>query len=55
MDEARKATADITEAQLMIVKPPLIRGIGSAGGFRLMVEDRDGRASRALEQGSLRR
>lgn len=52
MEEARKATADITEAQLMIVKPPLIRGIDSAGGFRLMVQDRDGQGYKALEQAS---
>ena len=50
MDEARKATADINEARLMIVKPPIIRGIGSAGGFRLMVEDKNGRGYRALQQ-----
>src|SRR3546814_17259 len=39
MAEAQKATADINEARLMIVPPPLIQGIGSAGGYRLMVED----------------
>jgi hydrophobe/amphiphile efflux-1 (HAE1) family protein len=50
MDEARKATADINEARLMIVRPPIIRGIGSAGGFRMMVEDRNGRGYRALQQ-----
>jgi hydrophobe/amphiphile efflux-1 (HAE1) family protein len=50
MDEARKATADINEARLMIVKPPIIRGIGSAGGFRLMVEDKNGRGYRAMQE-----
>jgi hydrophobe/amphiphile efflux-1 (HAE1) family protein len=50
MDEARQATADINEARLMIVKPPIIRGIGSAGGFRMMVEDRNGRGYRALQE-----
>jgi hydrophobe/amphiphile efflux-1 (HAE1) family protein len=39
---AQAATADISEARLMIVKPPLIRGIGSAGGFRMMIQDRNG-------------
>ncbi|MEO7169131.1 MAG: efflux RND transporter permease subunit, partial [Sphingomonas sp.] len=38
MDEARKATADVDEARLMIVPPPLIQGIGSAGGYRMMVQ-----------------
>jgi len=50
MDEARKATADISEARLMVVAPPLIRGIGSAGGYRLMVEDRDGAGYQELEK-----
>jgi hydrophobe/amphiphile efflux-1 (HAE1) family protein len=50
MDEARKATADINEARLMIVKPPIIRGIGSAGGFRMMIEDKNGRGYRALQE-----
>jgi hydrophobe/amphiphile efflux-1 (HAE1) family protein len=50
MAQAGQATADINEARLLIVKPPLIRGIGSAGGYRMMIEDRDGRGSKALEQ-----
>ncbi|MBU3078527.1 efflux RND transporter permease subunit [Sphingomonas quercus] len=48
MDEARKATADINEARLMIVPPPLIQGIGSAGGYRLMVQDQSGNGYNAL-------
>ncbi|WP_338445467.1 multidrug efflux RND transporter permease subunit [Pelagerythrobacter marensis] len=48
--EAQKATADIDEARLMIVKPPVIRGIGSAGGFRMMVEDKNGQGYRELER-----
>jgi hydrophobe/amphiphile efflux-1 (HAE1) family protein len=43
MAEARKATADINEARLMIVPPPLIQGIGSAGGYRMMVQDTESR------------
>ena len=50
MDQARKATADITEARLLVVTPPLIRGIGSAGGYRLMVEDREGKGYAELEK-----
>ncbi|MFC4257107.1 multidrug efflux RND transporter permease subunit [Altererythrobacter xixiisoli] len=50
MAEAQKATADINEARLMVIKPPVIRGIGSAGGFRMMVQDRDGEGPRALQQ-----
>ncbi|MXP42526.1 multidrug efflux RND transporter permease subunit [Altererythrobacter soli] len=47
--EAQKATADINEARLMIVKPPVIRGIGSAGGFRMMIEDKNGQGYRELQ------
>ncbi|MBU2340842.1 MAG: multidrug efflux RND transporter permease subunit [Alphaproteobacteria bacterium] len=47
---AQAATADINEARLMIVKPPVIQGIGSAGGFRMMIQDRDGKGYPALEQ-----
>jgi hydrophobe/amphiphile efflux-1 (HAE1) family protein len=47
--EAQAATADINEARLMVVKPPVIRGIGSAGGFRMMVEDKNGAGYRALQ------
>ena len=50
MAEAQARTADLTEARLMIVKPPIIRGIGSAGGFRMMVQDRSGDGYRALEE-----
>jgi hydrophobe/amphiphile efflux-1 (HAE1) family protein len=41
MAEAQKRTADINEARLIIVPPPLIQGIGSAGGYRMIVEDRE--------------
>jgi len=47
---AQQATADINEARLMIVKPPLIQGIGSAGGYRMMIEDIDGNGYKALEK-----
>lgn len=52
MAQARKATADITDAQLLVVPPPLIQGIGSAGGYRLMVQDRGGNGYQALAEQS---
>ena len=42
MASAQKATADINEARLLIVPPPLVQGLGSAGGYRMIVEDRGG-------------
>jgi hydrophobe/amphiphile efflux-1 (HAE1) family protein len=47
-EATRVATADITEARLLVVTPPLIRGIGSAGGFRMMIQDRNGAGYDAL-------
>ena len=52
MNEARKATADIDEARLLIIPPPLIQGIGSAGGYRMIVEDQEGRGYQALAEQS---
>lgn len=50
MAEAQKRTADINEARLIIVPPPLIQGLGSAGGYRLVVEDRNGQGPQKLSQ-----
>ncbi len=33
----------------MVVAPPPVRGIGNAGGFRMMIEDRAGRGPQALQ------
>ncbi len=32
------------------MQPPPVQGIGNAGGFRMMVEDRAGRGSQALQE-----
>ncbi len=37
-----------SEAFLIVVQPPPVQGIGNAGGFRMMVEDRAGRGPQAL-------
>ncbi|MFN3349784.1 efflux RND transporter permease subunit [Pseudorhodoplanes sp.] len=42
--------AAIREAMLIVVQPPPVQGIGNAGGFRMMVEDRAGRGPEALQQ-----
>jgi multidrug efflux pump len=39
----------IQEAQIFVVAPPPVQGIGNAGGFRMMVEDRAGRGTQALQ------
>jgi hydrophobe/amphiphile efflux-1 (HAE1) family protein len=39
----------IKEAFIVVVGPPPVAGIGNAGGFRMMVEDRGGRGLGALQ------
>src|SRR6185295_12253535 len=40
--------AGIQEAMVFVVAPPPVMGIGNAGGFRMIVEDRAGRGPEAL-------
>jgi hydrophobe/amphiphile efflux-1 (HAE1) family protein len=42
--------ASITDALVVVVVPPPVRGIGNAGGFRMMIEDRGGLGPLALQQ-----
>ncbi len=42
-------TKSIQEALVVVVAPPPVRGIGNAGGFRMMIEDRAGRGPQALQ------
>ncbi|MBI3436407.1 MAG: efflux RND transporter permease subunit, partial [Proteobacteria bacterium] len=39
----------IQEGLLIVVAPPPVAGIGNAGGFRMMIEDRAGRGPAALQ------
>ena len=39
--------AAIQEGLIVVVAPPPVRGIGNAGGFRMMIEDRAGAARRS--------
>jgi multidrug efflux pump subunit AcrB len=41
--------AAIQEAFIIVVQPPPVSGIGNAGGFRMMVEDRGSQGPRALQ------
>ena len=42
--------AAIQEALVLVVAPPPVPGIGNAGGFRMMIEDRAGRGPEALQE-----
>src|SRR5579871_805034 len=41
--------AAIQDALIFVVQPPPVAGIGNAGGFRMMIEDRAGAGSQALQ------
>jgi hydrophobe/amphiphile efflux-1 (HAE1) family protein len=47
--ELFKRLAGIQEAFIIVVQPPAVQGIGNAGGFRMMIEDRGGRGLQALQ------
>jgi multidrug efflux pump subunit AcrB len=42
MAEAQKIAGSIDQGRVLVIPPPLIRGIGSGGGFKLEVQDRGG-------------
>ena len=50
MDQAKQAVAGYDKARILIVPPPVIQGIGAAGGYRFMLQDREGRGYDALNQ-----
>lgn len=50
LNEMRGRMASIKEAFIVVIPPPPVRGIGNAGGFRMMIQDRRGRGLAALEQ-----
>jgi multidrug efflux pump subunit AcrB len=41
--------APIQEALTIVVQPPPVQGIGNAGGFRMMIQDRSGQGAAALQ------
>ncbi len=46
--DLRKRLSVIDEAYVLTIPPPPVQGIGSAGGFKMMLEDRTGLGSQAL-------
>jgi hydrophobe/amphiphile efflux-1 (HAE1) family protein len=47
--ELFKRLLSIQEGLVLVVAPPPVSGIGNAGGFRMMIEDRADRGSQALQ------
>jgi hydrophobe/amphiphile efflux-1 (HAE1) family protein len=46
--DLRRRLSVIQEAYVLTIPPPPVQGIGNAGGFKMMLEDRAGRGSQAL-------
>jgi len=42
MADLRRAFAQIPDAQIVVIPPPPVRGLGTGGGFKMMVQDRSG-------------
>ncbi len=49
-NELRNAFSNITGANVLVISPPPVRSIGTAGGFKMEVEDRTGMGYAALEK-----
>ncbi len=46
--DLRKRLAVIKDARILTIPPPPVQGLGNAGGFKMMLEDRAGLGSEAL-------
>ena len=42
--------SEITEANIFVIPPPPVQGLGTSGGFKLLVQDRAGRGPHALQE-----
>jgi HAE1 family hydrophobic/amphiphilic exporter-1 len=49
-----KALYQIQEAEFLVIPPPPVRGLGTSGGFKMMVQDRGGVGLARLEQSANR-
>jgi hydrophobe/amphiphile efflux-1 (HAE1) family protein len=50
MAEAQKIASGVDGARVFVLKPPLIRGIGTGGGFKMVLQDRSGQGLQKLNQ-----
>ena len=50
LNEMRGVMGSIKEAFIAVIPPPPVRGIGNAGGFRMMIQDLQGRGLDVLEK-----
>ncbi len=48
-NELRGAFGQLTDGMLLVIPPPPVEGIGTGGGWKMMIEDRENRGYKALE------
>jgi hydrophobe/amphiphile efflux-1 (HAE1) family protein len=48
--EAGRIAQGFDQARIFVLKPPLIRGIGTGGGFKMILQDRSGQGLEKLNQ-----
>ena len=48
-NELRQAFSQITAGSTLVIPPPPVRGLGTGGGYKMMIEDRGGQGYAALE------
>lgn len=48
LSKLREELGSIKDAFIVVIPPPPVRGIGNAGGFKMMVQDRGGRGIQVL-------
>ncbi|OHB31348.1 MAG: RND transporter [Phenylobacterium sp. RIFCSPHIGHO2_01_FULL_69_31] len=53
LDDLRQKLGQIAGANVLVIQPPPVSGIGTGGGWKLMIEDRQGKGYRALEQATV--
>lgn len=46
----RQRMGAIDTANVLVIPPPPVRGVGTGGGFKMMVQDRSGKGYKALEE-----
>jgi HAE1 family hydrophobic/amphiphilic exporter-1 len=48
-NELRGAFSQISDGMILVIPPPPVEGIGTGGGWKMMIEDRQNRGPKALE------
>ncbi|OQW45904.1 MAG: RND transporter [Proteobacteria bacterium SG_bin6] len=49
-NQLRQAFAPITDGVMLVIPPPPVRGIGTGGGWKMLIEDRQNQGYQLLEQ-----